>query len=50
MQKSENRIIELKENVISYINNELKDYQGYVQFSHREIKNQKIFFWIVILK
>jgi len=44
MQKSENRIIELKENVISYINNELKDYQGYVQFSDREIKKLKDIF------
>ncbi|SFZ98433.1 hypothetical protein MNB_SV-5-1121 [hydrothermal vent metagenome] len=35
-----------KEDVVAYINAELKDYEGYVQFSHRPIDIDKDIFYI----
>ena len=36
-----------KEEVINYINNDLKQYQGYIQFSHRAIDLKKDIFPVI---
>jgi len=38
------KVFDKKENVVNHINDNLKDYEGYVQFSHRAIDLEKDLF------